>query len=116
MIAYGTTDGVARDAAPAFESQRSKHARLAAERQAAREAAEGEAEAHYAAQAVLNDLHRPEVWRAIAEHAATVVPRHTPGTRSHDVLRRLTVVAADLADLLDCSGEQPPTREEPRAS
>ena len=43
---------------------------------------------------------------AIAEHAADIVPQHEPGTRSHDALRRLVVVAADLADLLDCSGEQ----------
>ena len=106
MIAYGTTDGIARNAAPLKESQRARKARIAAENQAAREAAEEAAEASYAAQAVVNDLHRPEVWRAIAEHAADIVPQHEPGTRSHDALRRLVVVAADLADLLDCSGEQ----------
>lgn len=106
MIAYGTTDGIARNAAPLKESQRARKARIAAENQAAREAAEEAAEARYAAQAVVNDLHRPEVWQAIAEHAAQTANEAEPGTRTHRALCRLVAVAADLADLLDCSGEQ----------
>ena len=50
---------------------------------------------------VLYALDRPEVWQAIAEHAAQTANEAESGTRTHRALCRLVAVAADLADLLD---------------
>ena len=63
-----------------------------------------------AVRTVLYELDRADVWRAIAEHAAQTLLEHHQGTRSYEALRRLTVVAADLADLLGGAGEDTSTR------